>query len=218
MKRIFPLLTAVLFIGVMASTAAAIQIGHDTQLDGDSTPTTTWSDAQVWDFEGDNPINDRPNIFQTIETNQGAVVTGSKSGKYAAPYLDDTQYLSVPDEDYGSSGSFKVSLSETARYFGMLWGSMDSYNTLTFWNQGTEVGSFTGDDVTKPANGNQTNPAQNRYVNFYDFEFDQFELASTNFAFEVDNIAVAPVPEPGTFVLMGLGLAGLVGMRKKFRK
>jgi len=109
-------------------------------------------------------------------------------------------------------------LTTAANYFGIYWGSMDSYNTLTFSYQDNEVGSFTGDDVANPANGNQTNPDQNRYVNFTDFTFDSFTLASDGFAFEVDNIAVAPVPEPGTFVLMGLGLVGLVGMRKKLRK
>jgi hypothetical protein len=32
------------------------------------------------------------------------------------------------------------------------------------------------------------------------------------------NASVTPVPEPGTFLLLGVGLAGLVGFRRKFRK
>lgn len=36
--------------------------------------------------------------------------------------------------------------------------------------------------------------------------------------FGVQDATLAPVPEPGTFLLLGLGLAGLVGYRRKFQK
>jgi hypothetical protein len=48
--------------------------------------------------------------------------------------------------------------------------------------------------------------------------FNKFMITSTQYAFEVDNIAVGkvPVPEPATMLL--LGLLGLAGVRRKFKK
>lgn len=225
MKKATVILTALFLVGLLASTASAYNISFTTATDTDGVYTTERTDAYVWDFNNPNdPLGTRPSIFESIDHNDAAVVSGSVSGKYAAPYIftensaDLTPYLSVPEENSNGTGSFKVSLSQKADYFGMLWGSVDSYNALNFFQNGSLVESLAGNDIVNPANGNQTGNLHNVYVNLTGFEFDQFELVSTSFAFEVDNIAVAPVPEPGTFVLMGLGLAGLVGMRKKFRK
>ena len=152
---------------------------------------------------------------------------GNLTSRYSAPsYVDpitgntkqSTDYISVPlgtGTNLSNSGSVTVTnLGGLYNYFGLWWGSIDTYNSLEFYNGNTLVAMITGSDVTNPnpANGGQTDARTNKYVNI-DFggnTYDSFRMISTNFAFEADNIAVGTVvPEPGTMVLLGMGMLGL---------
>ena len=117
-----------------------------------------------------------------------------------------------------------VDLDGPAIYYGFLWGSPDTFNIVSFYNQGRLLQSFGGGDVFTSANGFQGSFAAGQYVGFRaegSQVFDEVRFVSNGNAFETDNHAVlaSPIPEPETYALMlaGLGVVGWMARRRRSR-
>jgi hypothetical protein len=169
-------------------------------------------------------------------------VSGSSSGRYAAPYLsgsngfgfgpsgstqmngpDTSTYVSVGDD-----GSVSLRFPSPETYVGILWGSVDGYNVLSFYNGSTLVGALTGSDVIASPNGDQGINGT-VYVNVSatgDSVFDRVVATSGGNAFEFDDVAFMgsvvqtlnhdpdPIPEPISFGLLATGLLALGFIRR----
>ncbi len=130
---------------------------------------------------------------------RAGVVNGSAGGVTAAPYVgpshggqDTTNYLSI-----GGGGSETITFNSEKNSFGLYWGSLDSYNTIKFYDGNTLVASYTGDQFAPLfPSGNQSSFSSNGYVQFAHLPlFDKVVLASSANAFEIDNISAGYVPE-----------------------
>jgi len=149
------------------------------------------------------------------------IVLGTTS-QHAQPAGTNTKYLAVPNPVSNGSAMFK--LGTNADYFGLYWGSIDNYNSISFYLAGSLVASYTGTQIVGAsyANGNRVSLNSNRYINFAfgtDL-FDSVKLTSTQFAFESDNHAyraVAKVPEPSALLLFLAGFMGLIAVRVRSR-
>ena len=167
------------------------------------------------------------------------VVRGNRSGRYAAPYVsgDNGQLFGNADgpdaSTYLSTGDASISLvfANPQTYFGLLWGSIDGYNSLEFYNGADSVGRVTGRDVVDSPNGDQ-GVNGTLYVNVNStLAFDRVIARSSSYAFEFDNLSFGSqrnalgrnVPAPQSGVLLGLGLIATAGLahrslRRKSRR
>jgi len=125
------------------------------------------------------------------------IVIGSSSVT-AAPFMgplpgvaDTSHYLSI-----GGGATETITFDTDKNAFGLYWGSVDSYNTIKFYDGATLVASYTGADISPLlANGNQGSFAANGYVEFVGLPFfDKVVLGSSSNAFEIDNISAGVVP------------------------
>jgi len=169
--------------------------------------TTCVAGATVVDFNGGSA----PANF----SGTGSVFSGT-TGAWAEPAGDASDYLAVTT--YNPSGVEDIRLSSVNNYFGMLWGSVDNYNSVEALLNGNVVGVVNGADVIAAGTnfGNQQASGSNEYVNMtFGTGYNEIKLITGNYNFEVDNLAFANVPEPGSFALLGLGVAGLIARRRR---
>jgi hypothetical protein len=164
-------------------------------------------------------------------TTDGQAVQGSQSGVYAAPFLSNGNGTLFGDPNNGPDGttylttgigSVTLTMPGQEKYVGLLWGSVDNYNTLSLYNGSNLVGAVTGTDVTSNANGDQ-GVNGTFYVNINSTEsFNKVVATSTSYAFEFDNVAYNPtptaVPEPSSFILALIGVMGAFTYKQIRRK
>lgn len=211
MKSLLLVLIAMsVLCGVSGTATAALSISYESTIAADGTLTTIADGAIVDNFDSGRP--------GWTYTGDYHIVNGPLPGFHAPPYAppaDATNYLAVPDFST-STGSVTVDFGGcTYDYLGLFWGSMDAYNTVELLSGGSVVGTVTGTDASsiQMPGGGWTDPVDNAYVNIRGVEFDAVRLTSTQYAFELDNLAVVPVPGAFLLGMLGLSVAG-VKLRK----
>lgn len=192
-----------------------------------------------------SPLGGAGDVFVTTYGN-AAVVKGTKN-KYAAPVLsglngagfgtggsdqpggvDKTHYLTSGRTADG--GMIEFTFSDPQLYMGLLWGSVDTFNLIQFYDGMTLVDTVTGTDVDPVANGDQGVDGT-FYVNINAIApFTKVLITSGQFGFELDNVAFhetsTPPPPPAdpvadggrTLALLGASLGGLAFFGRKGRR
>lgn len=176
----------------------------------------------------DGPLPAGVTLTTTLD---GGVVTG-QTPQYAPPVIsnnngllfgnpngtDTSKYVTTGKTSAGGSATLKFTTPQ--QYLGLLWGSVDKYNTLTFYDSSDTVIDvpITGGMVTPGATGDQ-GASGTFYVNINStVGFTKVVATSSEYAFEFDNVAYGPnmIPEASALSIWGiLSLGGLSWARRK---
>lgn len=186
------------------------------------------------DFTGSGPTTSFNPAWVAAESTFTALQTGSVPDVYRSPFenyatpgfgIGGWATLSYTSIQAGGTAVYNIPTGGIG--LSLLWGSPDSYNTLTFYSglngTGTDLGSFTGSDLKIQTYGHDL-------VTFLSSStlFESLVLTSGSNAFEFADLSVSSDPGPGGFgatplpaalplFVGGLGLYGLLARRRKRR-
>jgi hypothetical protein len=206
---------AAALVCALNGAANAITVTSSTGLFGGTNPLT---DAT---FDGITPVNTPPFSSTTPAaafTDNGIHFSGDgiiannlgqpTSNFSASPAGDTTNYLSLL-----TNGTETLTFGGTRTSFGLYWGSIDAYNSISFYSGNSLVKTYFGNTLAAHpplgSNGDQGSALTNAYVTFTDLSFDRVVLFSSQNSFELDNVSVGGVPEPSTWAMMILGFFGI---------
>lgn len=203
----------IVLIAAVAATAIAASVSGATTISSVPGPDGV-GQRILFNFNSGTPLG---------LTGSYSITTGSTAQLAAAPLGDTTPYLVVPGLTDGPTGPALLTLGGAFTNISFYWGSIDTYNSVTFFTgaggTGTSLGTYTGNLVPgATADGQQATTANNRRV-FFDFggaTASSVVFTSNGRAFEIDDVATA-VPEPTIWATLITGF-GLVGFSLRRRR
>lgn len=218
MKHLKSLLAAAAILGAVQAQAYDVSLTNGATSAMAGVTTETFQGAAVFTRGGGG------RVFNSDSA--GAFLTGADiwlvSGLSAQPYkgivATNDKWFSVGGDDAAAVFSFAA----TTSYVGFLWGSADTYNTVSFYDPSANlIASFTGGAgglAAHQVGAGDGRQWRSTYFNFSAASIGAVKFESSGNAFEIDNLsATTAVPEPETYALMftGLGAVAFVARRRR---